>query len=97
MKEHEVAELPEEKLKRIVIMEANASPNNRTVKGLWRSRSMTDFIRAKGLLPGAVIDALWAKWSAPERLIKSVEIASEDVLDAEINSPQFNLLTAAVN
>jgi len=86
MKAQEVAELPAEKLRRIVIMEANASPNNRTIKGLWRGKSMTDFIRAKGLLPAAEIDALWAKWSAPERVIKVAEIASEDVVRAEANA-----------
>jgi hypothetical protein len=84
MRKHEVAELPTDKLRRIVIMEANASVTNRTVKGLWRSKSMTDFIRAEGLLAAEVIDAIWAKWSAPERLITAVEIASEDVLTAEL-------------
>ena len=86
MKKHEVSELPTDKLRRIVIMEANASPFLRKVKGLWRGRRMTDFIRAESLLPAAEIDALWAKWSAPERLIKCVEIASEDVLAAELDT-----------
>jgi len=83
MKAHEVAELPEDKLRKIVIIEANASPNLRTVAGLWRGRRMTDFIRAEGLLPSAEIDRLWAKWSAPDRVIKCAEVASEDVLAAE--------------
>lgn len=82
MKQHEVAELPADKLRRIVLMEANASVTNRTVKGLWRSKSMTDFIRAKALLPVNEIDAIWAKWSAPERLITMVDVASEDVIMA---------------
>jgi hypothetical protein len=80
MKAHEVEELPVDKLRRIVIMEANASINLQTVVGLWRSKRMTDFIRAKNLLPAEEIDALWAKWSSPTRLITIKEVASEDVL-----------------
>jgi hypothetical protein len=44
---------------------------------------MTDFIRIKGLLPATEIDRLWAKWSAPDRVITVKEIASEDVLGAD--------------
>jgi hypothetical protein len=80
MKAHEVEELPVDKLRRIVIMEANASINLDVVVGLWRSKRMTDFIREKGLLPAEEIDAIWAKWSSPTRLITIKEVASEDVL-----------------
>jgi hypothetical protein len=80
MKAHEVEALPVDKLRRIVIMEANASINLNVVVGLWRSKRMTDHIRAKGLLPSEEIDALWLKWSAPARLITIKTVASEDVL-----------------
>lgn len=64
MKEWEVRELPPEKLKRIVIMEARAKPRLNTVEGLWRKSTkkrpgmMTEFIRREGLLPAAEIDRL---------------------------------------
>jgi hypothetical protein len=80
MKAAEVEALPVDKLRRIVIMEANASINLDTVVGLWRSKRMTDHIRAKGLLPSEDIDALWTKWSSPSRLITIKEVASEDVI-----------------
>jgi hypothetical protein len=85
MKQHEVEALPADKLRAIVIIEANAWPiqQHREVKGLWRAKRMTDFIRIKGLLPATEIDRLWAKWSAPDRVITVKEIASEDVLGAD--------------
>ncbi len=83
MRSIEVEQLPVDKLRRIVIMEANASVNLDTVVGLWRSKRMTDFIRERGLLPSVEIDRLWAKWSAPSRLITVKEVASEDVMMKE--------------
>lgn len=73
MRPAEVAELPAEKLARIVIMEARAKPRLTKVEGLWRNGrkgtrggpkfpgSMTEFIRAEKLLPGSTIDALIAE------------------------------------
>jgi hypothetical protein len=83
MQEEEVIALPVDKLRKIVIIEANASPNLDTVKGLWRSERMTDFIRDKGLLPAGEIDALWAKWSAKARQITDKATVSEEVLMKE--------------
>lgn len=80
MKADEVRALPAEKLRRLVIMEANAFPNLEKVAGLWRGKRMTDFIRAEGLLPGAEVDALWAHWSGPERLITDPAASSEEVV-----------------
>ncbi len=28
---------------------------------------MTEYIQRRGLLPSALVEAVWAKWSAPER------------------------------
>lgn len=84
MKAHEVAALPVDKLRKIVIIEANATPSLQKVKGLWRGKRMTDFIRERGLLPAAEIDAIWAKWSAPNRLITVKTVVSEQVLEEEI-------------
>lgn len=57
MKPAEVESLPQDKLEQIVIMEALAAPDLKTVEGLWRKSTktrpgrMTDFIRDKKLLP----------------------------------------------
>lgn len=80
MKKEEVAALPVEKLRKIVVIEANASPNLGTVKGLWRSHRMTDFIRERELLPAEEIDALWTAWSGPDRRITDKVVESENVL-----------------
>lgn len=50
MKQWEVEALPKNKLEKIVAIEHVAAPNLQTVKGLWRSKRMTDFILEKGLL-----------------------------------------------
>jgi 3'-phosphoadenosine 5'-phosphosulfate sulfotransferase (PAPS reductase)/FAD synthetase len=81
MKKDEVSGLPVNKLRKIVIMEANAQPNLKTVVGLWRGKSMTDYIRAEKLLPEAEIGALWSFWSRPERIIARNEQVSEHVLE----------------
>src|SRR5262249_21388167 len=66
----EIRELPKEKLRRIVLMEARAEPRLRTIQGLWgngckgtrgaekRPGRMTDFILAEGLLPPAEVEHL---------------------------------------
>jgi len=72
MKTWEVRALPEDELKRIVVMEARAAPRLTKIQGLWgvgikgtrggdkRPGSMTQFIRDEGLLPTEVIDKLIA-------------------------------------
>lgn len=50
MKVWEVSALPKDKLEKIVAIEHVAAPNLKTTVGLWRSKRMTDFIVAKGLL-----------------------------------------------
>jgi len=73
MKPEEVETLPPRQLRLIVLMEARAAPRLRTVEGLWRSSTkarpgrMTDFIRARGLLPADEIDAIVAR--APTELV----------------------------
>lgn len=86
MKPDEVRELPRSYLRLIVLMEARAAPRLRTVEGLWRKStkglrgrearpgSMTEFIRAKGLLPSSEIDDIIAY--APADLISFQEAAA---------------------
>jgi len=85
MKAHEVEALPVEKLLEIVIMEANASPNLRTVKGLWRGKSMTDFVRSEKLVPEWLVDHIWEKWGADERFIQD-DVSSEEHIERAINA-----------
>ena len=65
-KPEEIATLPAWCLRLIVLMETRAAPRLRTVEGLWRSSttkrpgSMTAFIRQRGLLDVAEIDAIVA-------------------------------------
>ena len=70
MKPAEVAPLPQDKLKRIVALEARARPRLTTTEGLWRKPvkgtrggtprpgSMTQFIQERNLLPLPVIEAI---------------------------------------
>jgi hypothetical protein len=70
MKPAEVRELPADKLRRIVVMEARAEPRLEKIRGLWRNGTkgtrggerkpgrMTDFIVMEGLLPGPEVTAL---------------------------------------
>lgn len=64
MQPDEVRALSPEKLREIVVMEARAKPRFRVIEGLWgrstrkRPGSMTEFIRAEGLLSEAEIQAL---------------------------------------
>jgi hypothetical protein len=83
MKPWEVRELPEDKLKRIVLMEARAKPRLRNVDGIWRKAikgfrgatprpgSMTEFIRKEGLLPADEVDRIIAE--APTEIVRYQE------------------------
>ncbi|HEX7944695.1 MAG TPA: hypothetical protein VF495_08525 [Phenylobacterium sp.] len=86
----EIDALPAVILRRIVLMEARAKPRLRTIDGLWRKPvqghrgatarpgSMTEYIRARGLLPSGEIDAIAAL--APSALVRFRE-ASRDAPD----------------
>ena len=76
----EVRELPADKLRRIVFMEARAKPRLEKIEGLWRNGvkgkkdpakkrpgRMTDFIRAERLLP--VAEVLKIEAEAPAELV----------------------------
>ena len=67
MHPEEIEALGIDQLRRIVRLEARARPRFKSIKGLWgagskkRSGSMTEYIRAKGLLPAAEIDTIIAQ------------------------------------
>jgi hypothetical protein len=68
MHPEEIDELLPDELWRIVILEAHASPNLKTIKGLWgHDGRMTDYIVMRGLLPAVLVAEVWAKWAADER------------------------------
>ncbi len=87
MKPWEVDKLEPSYLRRIVLMEARAKPRLTKTEGLWRKTvtgvrggipkpgSMTEYIRAKGLLPAEQID--WIITHAPQQLIRWQEGAAE--------------------
>lgn len=79
IKPGEVDTLSLDELIQIVIIEANASINLRTVSGLWRSKKITDYIRKQRLLPVAVIEITWQRWATKERPI-SLDISAEDAV-----------------
>lgn len=83
MQPEEVEELPPSLLRQIVILEANASINLHTIKGLWQEARITDTIRARGLLPEAEINTLWAAWSGPRRPGNDPALLADDVLNRE--------------
>lgn len=83
MKPGEVDQLSLEHLCHIVMIEANASVNLRTVRGLWRDKRMTDYIREKSLLPEPIIERLWNRWSSEKRIITDPTTSAEDVLHRE--------------
>jgi len=83
MQPDEVDELPPSLLRQIVILEANASPNLRIIRGLWQEERITDYIRASGLLPEAEIDVLWAAWSGHDRPGNDLALLADDVLNRE--------------
>jgi hypothetical protein len=70
MKTHEVRDLPADKLRRIVVMEARAAPRLEKIEGLWRNGCkgtrggekkpgrMSDFIVEEGLLSAAEVENL---------------------------------------
>lgn len=88
MQPHELDELDIEELWVIVILEANASPRLKVVKGLWGHQGrMTDYIVGKGLLPDELVSQAWNKWSQeewPPELQDPTAVADE-VLFAEVN------------
>lgn len=83
MKPAEVAELPANLLRRIVVMEARAKPRLTDIDGLWRNGckgtrgaeprpgSITEYIRQRGLLPSQEIDRLVA--DVPKDIISRQE------------------------
>jgi hypothetical protein len=81
LKPDEVRQLSKPHLRLIVLLEANAAPNLRIIRGLWHSERIADFIRQEGLLPAWEVDLIWSKWSAPDRVIpQGSDILAEDVI-----------------
>ena len=92
-KPHEVDEMGQAELRRIVLMEARAAPRLRAIEGLWRRPvkgmrgavprpgSMTAYIRAKALLPAAEVDALVAM--VPRELARRLPDGSPDATEDE--------------
>lgn len=80
-KSSELMTLPPWCLRLIVLVEARAAPRLVTVEGLWRKStrerpgSMTQFIRARCLLPAHEIDTIIA--DAPVDLIDFQRVAAE--------------------
>lgn len=79
MKPEEVADLPIDALLEIVILEANASPNLTSIKGLWHKERMSDFIAGR-LLPAPMVESIWARWATEERVLPA---------DQETNADKF--------
>jgi hypothetical protein len=83
MKPWEVRELPKDKLRRIVLMEARAEPRLRSIQGLWgngckgtrggvkKPGRMTDFIVEEGLLPAAEVQRI--RQRVPLQLVENQE------------------------
>lgn len=68
MKPEELDDLDPVSLWVIVILEAHASPNLKTIKGLWgHDGRMTDYILMRNLLPAQMVQEVWKKWAAVER------------------------------
>lgn len=73
MQPAEVDQLPHDKLRRIVLLEARAKPRLKSTEGLWRSStrrrpgSMTQYIQERGLLPLAEIEEIQ---KAPAALVQ---------------------------
>ena len=89
----EVAELPADKLRRIVLMEARAKPRLTKIEGLWRNGckgkkdpakkrpgTMTEFIVDKGLLPKDEVHRI--RFHSPKELLDRAE-AFANGLDIE--------------
>lgn len=96
MKTWEVRALPEDELKRIVVMEARAKPRLTSIEGLWgvgikgtrggdkRPGSMTQFIRDEGLLPAEVIDKLIA--DTPKDIVSFQEGYAQALKDGTVET-----------
>ncbi|MCA9922856.1 MAG: hypothetical protein KC421_10810, partial [Anaerolineales bacterium] len=80
-----------------VILEAHAQVNLKKIRGLWgHGERMTEYILRRGLLPETLVEAVWAKWSAPERpseLRDNPEAVADVVLFNEVH--QLATLCAA--
>jgi len=89
MHPEEVDELRPEELWLIVILEAHAQINLKKIRGLWgHGERMTEYIVRRGLLPAALVAAVWAKWSAAERppeLRDNPDVVADAVLFNEVN------------
>ena len=87
MQPEEIDALNLESLWLIVILEAHAQINLKQICGLWgHGERMTEYIRRQGLLPGPLLDAVWAKWVAAERpaeLRENPTAVADEVLFAE--------------
>ena len=85
MKPEEVLTLPRWCLRLIVLMEARAAPRLRNVEGLWRRAtrnrpgSMTEYIRAQGLLDHAEVDRI--ETGAPVELVRFQSVAAHVPID----------------
>lgn len=101
----EVRELPADKLRRIVFMEARAKPRLEKIEGLWRNGvkgvrdpskkkpgRMTDFIRAERLLPAAEVAHIEA--IAPRELVDRAQ-AFANGLEVDSWDQVFDGLNAA--
>lgn len=85
MKPEEVRELSPWALIQLVILEANASPNLTSIKGLWHKERMSDFIAAEGLLPQEMVKVIWERWGAAERVLPADQVTNADeFLAAEV-------------
>ena len=96
MKTWEVRALPEDELKRIVVMEARAKPRLQKIQGLWgvgikgtrggdkRPGSMTQFIRDEGLLPAEVIDKLIT--DTPKEIVSYQQGYAQAVKDGTVDA-----------
>jgi hypothetical protein len=79
MKPWEILELDTPALVEIVILEANAQPNLTSIKGLWRKKRMTDFLLEEQLLPLALVEDIWERFSGEERVLTPDRVTSADV------------------
>ena len=88
MHPEEIDELHLEELWLIVILEAHAQVNLKKIRGLWgHGERMTEYIQQRGLLPAALVEEVWSKWSASERpseLRDNPEVVADEVLFNEV-------------
>lgn len=84
MHPEEIDELHPEELWLIVILEAHAQVNLKKIRGLWgHGERMTEYIVRRGLLRADLVEAVWAKWSAPIR-----PFALRHILEADSSEPE---------